>query len=141
MNSQDNASADSRTPGAAGLKETLTRDGKQRVERGKRTAAERMEDIADALDVAGSHLDQSQPTLASYASRCADGVATMAKRLREESIEDLTRDARDLAIRKPAAFLLGSAALGLIAARFLRVSSQGNTTSGAAEGLSHGHDH
>src|SRR5690606_23921821 len=49
---------------AADLKQRVKRDSKQRIEKGKRAAADQIEDIADALDVAGSRLDQTQPTLA-----------------------------------------------------------------------------
>jgi hypothetical protein len=66
---------------------------------------------------------KTQPTLARYASRMADGVAGVAKRLREGSIEDLTRDARSLAQRNPGMFLLSGAALGIVVARFFRASA------------------
>lgn len=105
---------------AADLKQRVKRDGKQRIEKGKRAAADQIEEIADALDVAGSKLDQSQPTLANYATKLADGVGGLATRLREDSIEDLYRDARRLAAEHPGAFLLGGAALGLAIARFMK---------------------
>jgi hypothetical protein len=92
-----------------------------------------MEDLADALDVAGSHLDASQPTLARYATRMADGVAGVAKRLRDGRVEDLTREARALADRNPGMFLLGGAALGVVVARFLRASAQGAASSDSPE--------
>jgi hypothetical protein len=106
------------------LKEALKSDGRRRIESGKQAAAEQMEDLADALDVAGSHLDVSQPTLARYATRMADGVSGVAKRLREGNLEGLTSEARALANRNPGIFLLGGAALGVVVARFLRASAQ-----------------
>lgn len=141
MNSTSGASTSSsssngsgtRNSTRAGLREALKSDGRRRMESGKQAAAEQMEDLADALDVAGSHLDASQPTLARYATRMADGVAGVAKRLRDGRVEDLTREARALADRNPGMFLLGGAALGVVVARFLRASAQGAASSDSPE--------
>lgn len=109
---------------ASNLKRRLQQDGKDKIEGGKRAAADQIAEIADAIDMAGAQLDQSQPTLANYASRLADGVGTLATRLREDSIEDLYRDMRQVATRHPGMFLLGSAALGLVIARFMKASGE-----------------
>lgn len=109
---------------ASNLKKRLKEDGRQKVESGKRAAADHIAEIADAIDVAGAQLDQSQPTLAGYASRLADGVSSLAVRLREDSVEDLYHEARRVAARHPAMFLLGSAAVGLALARFLKASGE-----------------
>lgn len=101
----------------------LKRGGRQTMERGKRAAADQIADIADAIDRAGAQLDQTQPTLASYAARVADGVGDLATHLREESFEDLYRRTRRLAIRHPGMFLLGSAALGVAVARFMKATA------------------
>jgi len=109
---------------AANLKQRIKQDGKEKIESGKRAAADQIAEIADAIDLAGSQLDRSQPMLATYASQLADGVGTLATRLREDSIEDIYRDVRQLAQRHPAMFLLGGAALGLVAARFMKATGQ-----------------
>ena len=109
---------------AANLKQRIKQDGKDKIEGGKRAAADQIAEIADAIDLAGSHLDQSQPTLANYATQLANGVGTLATRLREDSIEDIYRDMRQLATRHPGMFLLGSAAIGLVAARFMKASAE-----------------
>jgi len=107
---------------AANLKKRLREDGKQRIDSGKRAAADQIAEIADAIDAAGAQLDQSQPTLASYASTLADGVGGLAKHLREDSIEDLYYQVRRLASRHPGMLLLGSAAVGIVLARFMKAS-------------------
>jgi len=114
------------TPGsrAANLKQRIKQDGKDKIETGKRAAADQIAEIADAIDLAGSQLDQSQPTLANYATQLANSVGTFATRLREDSIEDIYRDMRQLATRHPGMFLLGSAAIGLVAARFMKASAE-----------------
>lgn len=109
---------------ASNLKRRLQQDGKDKLESGKRAAADQIAEIADAIDMAGAQLDQSQPTLANYASRLADGVAGIATRLREDSIEDLYRDIRQVATRHPGMFLLGSAALGLVISRFMKATAE-----------------
>lgn len=125
MNESTDKSAASRSRGrAANLKQRLQQDGKQKIESGKRAAADQIADIADAIDVAGSQLDESQPTLANYAAKLADGVGGLATRLREDSIEDIYREVRQLATRHPGMFLLGSAALGVVIARFMKASGE-----------------
>lgn len=107
---------------AANLKKRLREDGKQKIESGKRAAADQIAEIADAIDAAGAQLDQSQPTLASYASKLADGVGGLATHLREDSIEDLYYQVRQLASRHPGMLLLGSAAVGIVLARFMKAT-------------------
>lgn len=106
------------------MKRRLQQDGKDKIESGKRAAADQIAEIADAIDMAGAQLDQSQPTLANYASRLADGVGGLATRLRDDSIEDLYRDIRQVATRHPGMFLLGSAAVGLVIARFMKATGE-----------------
>jgi hypothetical protein len=107
---------------ASNLKQRVKRGGQEKIESGKRAAADQFEEIADAIDAAGSQLDQSQPTLATYAAKLADGVGGLATRLREDSVEDIYRDVRRVATQHPGLFLLGSAALGVVIARFMKVS-------------------
>jgi hypothetical protein len=109
---------------ASNLKQRVKQDGKEKIESGKRAAADQIEEVADAIDAAGSQLDQSQPTLANYASKLADGVGGLATRLREDSVEDIYRDVRRIATQHPGWFLLGSAALGVVIARFMKASGE-----------------
>jgi hypothetical protein len=131
--STDSTSTAGTAERAANLKQRLRDDGKQKIESGKRAAADQIADIADAIDKARAHLDQSQPTLANYATRLADSVGGLATHLREDSIEDLYRRVRQAATRNPGMFLLGSAALGVVIARFMKAS--GADLEGSYEGL------
>lgn len=109
---------------AANFKQRLREDGKQRIESGKRAAADQIADIADAIDAAREKLGGSQPTIANYASRLAGNVSGLAAHLREDSIEDLYYEVRRLAVQHPGMFLLGSAALGVAIARFMKASER-----------------
>lgn len=126
MNESTDTSTKPRSGGrrAPDIKERMKRDGREKIESGKRAAADQIAEIADAIDMAGAQLDQSQPTLANYASRLAEGVGGLASRLREDSMEDLYRDVRQVASRHPGMFLLGSAAVGLMLARFMKASGE-----------------
>lgn len=116
---------------SAGLAEQIKQDGRQRAERGKDAAAHEVEQLADVLDQAGSRLSDGQPTLASYATRMADGLDGLAQRIRGSSLEDLARDTRQAAIRNPGTYLLASAAVGFLAARFLKATADESTDSTA----------
>jgi hypothetical protein len=124
MNESTDTSTKPRSSGrrTPDIKERMKQDGREKIESGKRAAADQIAEIADAIDMAGAQLDQSQPTLANYASRLAEGVGGLASRLREDSMEDLYRDMRQVASRHPGMFLLGSAAVGLVLARFIKAS-------------------
>lgn len=121
--STDSTSTSEQRGRAANLKQRLRDDGKQRIESGKRAAADQIADLADAIDAASARL-QSQPTIAGYASKLAGNVSGLASHLREDSIEDLYYQVRQLAVRHPGMFLLGSAAIGIAIARFMKASER-----------------
>ena len=135
MTDNTDTSTKSRAGGrrASNIKERIKQDGKEKIETGKRAAAEQIAEIADAIDMAGAQLDQSQPTLANYAAKLADGVGGLASRLREDSFEDIYRDVRQVASRHPGMFLLGSAAVGLVLARFMKASAEQLESASAGE--------
>jgi hypothetical protein len=113
-------------PGSAskqklGLGQRLKQDGRQTLEQRKRSAADHINDIAQALERAAQQLDEP---LGSYASRAALGVGNLATRLREGSLDDLVEDTRRLARRNPALFLAGGIAIGFALSRFIKASGQ-----------------
>lgn len=113
-------------PGSAakqkrGLGQRLKEDGRQTLEQRKRSAADHISDVAQALERAASQLGEP---LASYANRAAVGVGKFSTRLREGSIDDLLEDTRRLARRNPALFLAGGVAIGFALSRFIKASGQ-----------------
>lgn len=103
--------------------ERLKRDGRERLESGKSSAAGRIEAIANAIDGTAERLQEQDPTLAQYAGRLAQGIGGIANRLREGNLEELVAQTRQLAARQPTLFLAGGFILGLALARFLKVST------------------
>jgi len=119
------------------ITDRLKQDGRQKIESGRRSAADQIDQVAQALNRAGEELSQAQPTLANYASQFASSVSAFANRLRDGSIDDIVNDTRELARRNPGMFLLGGVALGFALSRFLKASgeqqSAGSEYSGASE--------
>src|SRR5262245_31018207 len=115
----------------SGLSEQLKQDGRQRIEEGKRSAADHIDSVAQALNSARERLDHDQPTLAAYAGRMSTGVGNLATRLRDGSLDDLLQDTRDLARRNPVLFLAGGVAIGFALSRFLKASASSDYTSEA----------
>src|SRR5690554_825679 len=89
--------------------ERIKEEGKQKLERGKSTAAEQVESVASALESAGDELG-GQSTLGSYAKQLADSIGRFGARLREGSIVDLARDMQAAARRNPTMFVAGGLA-------------------------------
>ena len=108
--------------GTSGITDRIKQDGKQKIDATKRSAADQIDQVAQALTRAGEELNQSQPTLANYASQIANSVGTFANRLRDGNMDDLVSDARELARRNPGLFLIGGVALGFAVSRFLKAS-------------------
>lgn len=104
------------------MADKLKEEGKDRLERGKSTAAEQVEQMASALKSAGDELG-GQSTLGTYANQLADSVGRFGRRLREGSIEELARDLQNAAQRNPAMFVAGGLALGVALARLIRAST------------------
>lgn len=91
----------------------------------KHEAAQRMTPIQSALRETGQQLrKQGQGPVAQYADRAADQVERLSGYLRETDVDEMTNEVRSFARRSPALFLGGAAALGFLATRFLKSSSQ-----------------
>jgi hypothetical protein len=118
------ATEGSLSAGKSGITDRLKEDSRQKIESSKRSAADQIDQVAQALNRAGEELNQSQPTLANYASQFASTVSTFANRLRDGNMDDLISDTRELARRNPGMFLLGGVALGFALSRFLKASGE-----------------
>jgi hypothetical protein len=80
--------------------------------------------------------DNQQDAIAQYVEKAADQIERLSTRLREKDVSELVDDAQRFARRQPAIFIGAAFALGVLAARFAKSSSDatGTTTSGMPYG-------
>jgi len=103
------------------------------VEQRKTTAAESLGNVAGALREAAQKLEEGAGPLGSYAGGAADQVDKVARYLREKDLQALARDTETFARRHPEVFLGGAFLAGVLAARFLKSSSQRREPGGQGE--------
>ncbi len=114
----------SSTRPSRGFTQRLKEDGRQKLDQRKRSAADRVDEIAQAIGRTGEQFSGNEPTLADFANRLASNVGNLATRLREGSIEDLVDDTRALARRNPGLFIAGGILAGFALARFAKASAR-----------------
>jgi hypothetical protein len=92
----------------------------------KDRATDGLGSVAQAVRQTTSQLrDQQHDTVAGYVEQAADQLERFSTRLKDKDINELVRDAQDLARRQPALFIGSAFAAGLIGARFLKSSEPG----------------
>jgi hypothetical protein len=79
--------------------------------------------------------EEQHESVAEYVERAAEQLERLSNNLRERDVNELLRDAQRLARRRPALFIGGSFAVGLIAARFFKSSRATDTQDYAPESL------
>jgi hypothetical protein len=104
-------------------------------------ATEGLGSVASAVKGATQQLrNNNQETAARIVEKTAEQVERFSTRLREKDLGELVRDAERLARRQPAMFIGGAIALGIVAARFLKSSTERNRDSWATEAGRGPHD-
>jgi hypothetical protein len=102
-----------------------TEQVKSQLANQKHEASQRMVPVQTALRETGQQLrKQGQGSVAQYADKAADQVERFSGYLRETEIDEIVDEARGFARRRPAVFLGGAVALGFLATRFLKSTSQ-----------------
>jgi hypothetical protein len=110
---------------AAQATEEIKARGKDKLETGKKTAAQGIEQLAGVLDEATESLERSdQQSLAGYAQELAGSIRSFASNLRDRSVDDLIGETQTLARRNPTLFFFGSVAVGIALSRFLKASGE-----------------
>lgn len=95
----------------------------QRLGREKNRMSEALETAAEAVrSVAQQLRDDGHPAVAEYVTRAGDGIERWASGLRHQDPELVLRRLEGFARRRPAVFLGGAFAAGLLAARVLKSS-------------------
>jgi hypothetical protein len=96
------------------------------AERGKQKVVERAQDVSAALRHASEGLrSDDQAELAGYTTSVADKLEQLTSALKDRDLASVITDVTRFAKRQPALFLGGAFSAGLLAARFLKSSSQG----------------
>jgi hypothetical protein len=91
----------------------------------KESAAAGLSSVAQALRQTGQQLrDQDQVGITSYIDSAASQVEDISSYLQNSDLSQLVDDVERFARRRPALFLGGAFALGLLGARFLKSSRQ-----------------
>jgi hypothetical protein len=148
----------STTPGASTVEQTkqkaqelanqVQQKATRRVEsgltRGKIQAAETLNTVAQSLLMSGQQLrERNQEGVSRFVDRTADRVQRASNYLQNTDVSEMVDRTEEFARRRPALFLGGAFALGLLGARFLKSSRRqqeertaggGKWTAGGARG-------
>jgi hypothetical protein len=109
---------------AGGLAREAEQEARSAVERGKAQAAGAAERTSAALDETAANLAaEGQETLAEVAGMLSSKLSGLAHALESRSLDDLAREARNLAHNNPAMFVAGGVALGMALSRFFKASA------------------
>ncbi len=101
----------------------------------KHEASQREVPVQSALRETGQQLrKQGQGSVAGYADQAADQVERVSGYLRETDVDEIVDEARGFARRRPGVFLGGAVALGFLATRFLKSTSQEAGSAGNGSG-------
>lgn len=92
-----------------------------RLEEQKSTATGGLETVAHAIRQTGQQLqDQNQQMVGQYAETVAQQVERVSDFLREKDVDELIEQVEGFARREPLVFLIGTFAVGFLAARLLK---------------------
>lgn len=110
---------------AADATQDVKQQAREQVDVHKDNVADKTRSVAAAVErVAQEFRHEDQQSLAQYAGELAGEMKNFADNLRGRSVDELLRDTQEFARRNPAAFLLGSVAVGFALTRFAKASAQ-----------------
>lgn len=108
-----------------------TEQVKSQLANQKHEASQRMTPVQTALRETGQQLrKQGQGSVGQYADKAADQVERFSGYLRETEVDEILDEARGFARQRPALFLGSAVALGFLATRFLKSSSEQGAPAG-----------
>lgn len=117
-----------------GAREVATQTQSQaqtRLERGKQDAAVTLSSVATRLRESGSQLRSSdaQDFAGEYIERAAQQIERAAHYVQNADLREMVDEVEDFARRRPAVFIGSAFAAGILAARFLKSSREGERAS------------
>jgi len=102
---------------------------KSQLENQKGRATDGLGSVAQAFRMTGEQLrGQDQAAIAGYADSLAEMVESFSGSLREKNIDQIVAEVESFGRRQPVLFLGGAFALGFLASRFLKSSSERERT-------------
>lgn len=117
-------------PGRKGTGD-LAAQAESRIERGKHDAAVTLNSVASRLRQSGTQLrDEQQDFAGEYVQRAAQQIERAANYLQTADLREIVDEVENFARRRPAVFIGGAFALGLLASRYLS-NSRGTNRLGA----------
>jgi hypothetical protein len=112
-------------PDSAGLMQSIQRQATSALSTQKDRAADGITAVIEAVRHTGDQLREKNGTIAGYADSAVGQLERWSSQLRDRDVSELIDDVGAFARRRPAVFVGGGVALGLLAARFLKSSSTG----------------
>ncbi len=111
----------------AGLSEPVEpakQKAKTLAEEQKAAGADKLKQVAQAIDGAAGNLEGELPTAARTIREAAAGLEQISANLKNRSVDDLTGAVSSFARSQPVAFFGGAVLAGLVLARFLKSSPE-----------------
>lgn len=108
---------------AKGMASEAKERARSKGEQQKARATDEIEMLATALRDAGSQLDREDMATGRFIHAAADRLQNFSERLDSRDVDGLVREGRQWARRNPAAFLGSAVAIGFLASRFMKASS------------------
>lgn len=116
--------------GARDLASKAQSTAQDRIERSRQDAATTLSTVASTLLNSGSQLrDGDQPMAGEYVERAARQIERVADYVQRADVREMMNEVEDFARRRPAVFIGSAFAVGLLAARFLKSSREGEERS------------
>jgi exonuclease VII large subunit len=110
--------------GTAGIAGRVREQAAAQLSKQKERATDGLGSVADAVRGTTEQLRNNQhDKVAQFAEQAAQQIDRLSERLRNKDVTELLDDAQQLARRRPAMFVGGAFAIGLLGARFMKSSS------------------
>lgn len=110
------------SPNTSGLMNTIREKTNTQLASQKDRAMEGFGSVVGAVRQTGQQLRDKNPALAGYVDKTAEQLERWASDIRDKDVSELLDDVKSFAKRRPAVFLGGAVALGLVAARLAKSS-------------------
>ncbi|HEY7663080.1 MAG TPA: hypothetical protein VH934_08165 [Xanthobacteraceae bacterium] len=98
------------------------RKAKDLAEENKAAGADKLKDVAQAIDSAAGQLEGEMPMAATAIRDVAAGLEQVSTKLKNQSVDDLASQVGSFARSQPVAFFAGAVLTGFVLSRFLKSS-------------------